>query len=158
MGERVLAGGYKQQSRPHLCTSASRPGSCEQDIPPRRCHDEGGAPAAGGPPPASGSEGSPRPGVPHRNGRRDDSLRTRIGSNQHNLLARIVIEVRINLGGDPHCGRRCPEGRGPPRRPPHTGPGGAEAQMDMRCTGTPRGPSRRRKSCGRLREQIAKKM
>lgn len=49
-----------------------------------------------------------------------------------------------------YCGRCCPERRDPPRRPPHTGPGGGGAHLDTRCTGIPTAPSRRRRSCGRL--------
>lgn len=49
-----------------------------------------------------------------------------------------------------YCGRCCPERRDPPRRPPHTGPGGGGAHLDTRCTGIPTAPNRRRRSCGRL--------
>lgn len=56
-----------------------------------------------------------------------------------------------------YCGRCCPERRDPPRRPPHTGPGGGGAHLDTRCTGIPTAPNRRRRSCGRLGGQRVQK-
>lgn len=52
-----------------------------------------------------------------------------------------------------HCGRCCPERTDPPRTPPHTDPGAGGAHPDRRCTGRRTDPSRRRRSCGRLRGQ-----
>lgn len=59
----------------HLCMSECNPGSCVQDIQLCRRRAGGDRTAAGGLPPVWDSGGSLRPGVPHRNGRRDDNLK-----------------------------------------------------------------------------------
>lgn len=69
-----------------------------------------------------------------------------------------VIAIKLNTKNrgeetSSHCGRCCREGRDPPHRPPHTGPGAGGAHLDTRSTGIPRVPSRRRRSCGRLRRK-----
>lgn len=104
-----------------LCMSVCNPGSCAQDIQLCRLHAAGDWSMAGGLPLVSDSGGSLRPGVPHRNDRRDGN-----------------------------CGRCCLGSRVPPRRPPHTVPGEEGAQLDTRYTGIQRDPSRKHRSCGRL--------
>lgn len=61
-----------------------------------------------------------------------------------------LVQNRDKRETGSYCGRCCPERRDPPRRPPHTGPGGGGAHPDTRCTGIPTAPNRRRRSCGRL--------
>lgn len=55
-----------------------------------------------------------------------------------------------------YCGKCCPGSRVPPHRPPHTDPGGEGVHLDTRYTGIPRDPSRKRRSCGRLRRKKKK--
>lgn len=147
----------------HLCMSECNPGSCVQDIQLCRRRAGGDLTAAGGLPPVWGSGGSLRPGVPHRNDRRDDNLkagevkgqkgRLTVVENYKELFTWRVELKKIYVGkGDmsPHCGRCCPGCRVPPHRPPHTGLGGEGAHLDTRYTGIPKDPNRKHRSCGRL--------
>lgn len=131
----------------HLCRCVCGPGSSGRDIRLHRRHVGAEQTGAGGPPLVSGSRGSPRPGVPHRTGRRGGSLGEQRPS-EGDLAA--VKGFRCRAGS--HCGM-CPERTAPPRRPPHTDPGAGGVHWDRRCTGTPMDPSRRCRSCGRLRGQ-----